>query len=110
MKTNTIHIGGRKSICPDEVMLLEANENYTVLYLENGKKILVATTLKTLEQRFIICQKFIRTHRSHIINIEFISDYQSDNNKIMMQNKKMILISRRRKNAFRLKIDADKHL
>lgn len=110
MKTNTIHIGGRKSICPDEVMLLEANENYTILYLENGKKILVATTLKTLEQRFVDCQKFIRTHKSHIVNIEFISDYQSDNNKIMMQNKKMILISRRRKNAFRLKIDADKHL
>lgn len=108
MKTNTIHIDGRKSICPDEVMLLEANENYTVLYLQNGKKILVATTLKTLEQRFVDCRKFIRTHKSHIINIEFISDYQLDMNLVMMQNKKMILISRRRKNAFRLKIDSDK--
>lgn len=107
MKTNTIHIGGRKSVCPDDIMLLEANTNYTLLYLQDGKKIFVATTLKKLEKRFNVCQNFFRTHKSHIINIEFMTDYQADNNLILMQNQKKILISRRRKNAFQLKLASE---
>ncbi len=31
MKTTKIHIGGRKKICPDEIMMLEGNMNYTDL-------------------------------------------------------------------------------
>jgi DNA-binding LytR/AlgR family response regulator len=104
MKTNKIHIGGRKTVCPDDIMLLEANENYTLLYLQNGKKLLVATTLKTLEQRFDVCQNFFRSGKSYIVNLNYLSDYQLDRNLIIMQNAKTILVSRRRKNAFQLKI------
>jgi DNA-binding LytR/AlgR family response regulator len=104
MKTNEIHIGGRKSVCPDDIMLLEANENYTLLYLQNGKKLLVATTLKTLEQRFYVCRNFFRSGKSYIVNLNYLSDYQLERNLIVMQNDKTILVSRRRKNAFQLKI------
>lgn len=65
MKTNEIHIGGRIKICPDEIMLLEANTNYTMLYLQDGHKLIVATTLKQLEKRFAVCQNFFRPHKSH---------------------------------------------
>ena len=104
MKTNTIHVGGRKSVCPDDIMLLEANENYTLLYLQNGKKLLVATTLKKLEKRFDVCQNFFRPGKSHIVNLNYLSDYQANNNEILMQNQKIIFVSRRRKNTFQLKI------
>ena len=104
MKTNSIHIGGRIKICPDEIMLLEGNANYTVLYLQNGKKLIVATTLKQLEKRFVVCQNFVRPHKSHIVNLDYLSDYQPDSNWFTMQNDKIILISRRRKIAFQSKI------
>jgi DNA-binding LytR/AlgR family response regulator len=104
MKTNEIHIGGRIKICPDEIMLLEANANYTMLYLQDGKKLIVATTLKQLEKRFVVCQNFFRPHKSHIVNLDYLFDYQPDNNLLTMQNHKIILISRRRKMAFQSKI------
>jgi DNA-binding LytR/AlgR family response regulator len=107
METDTIHIGGRKNICPDEIMILEGSANYTVLYLQDGKKLIVATTLKQLEQRFVVCQNFFRPHKSHIVNLDYLSDYQPDNNTLVMQNDKTILISRRRKNALHLRIEAN---
>jgi DNA-binding LytR/AlgR family response regulator len=105
MNTNRIHIGGRLNICPDEIMLLEANLNYTVLYLLGGKKITVATTLKQLEKRFIACQNFFRPHKSHIVNLDYLSDYKASSNKIVMRNHKTVLISRRKKTAFRLLVN-----
>lgn len=107
MKTNTIHIGGRQQVCPDDVVLLEANTNYTVLYLQDGKKLLVATTLKKLEKRFDAYENFFRTHKSHIINMEYMCNYEAKSNQILMPNQKRIVLSRRRKNAFQSKIIAD---
>ncbi len=107
MKTNSIHIGGRQHVCPDEIMLLEASANYTLLYLQNGKKLIVATTLKQLEKRFVVCQNFVRPHKSHMVNLDYLFDYNENSNKIIMQNDKVILISRRRKTAFQSKIDVN---
>ena len=104
MKTKTIHVGGRKKINPDEIMMLEGNMNYTDLYLLNGKKITVATTLKALEERFIICQNFFRPHKSFIVNLNYLSDYQIDSNEFTMQNHRTVLISRRRKIAFQSRL------
>ncbi len=104
MKTNTIHVGGRKKICPDEIMMLEGNTNYTDLYLLDGKKITVATTLKKLEKRFVICQNFFRPHKSFIVNLDYLSDYQANSNEFTMQNDRTILISRRRKIAFQSRL------
>jgi two-component system LytT family response regulator len=105
MKTLTqIHIGGRKSVSPDEVILLEADINYTKLYLLDGKKIHVATTLKQLEKRFVLLQNFFRTNKSYIINLSYMANYQEDTQSILMQNEKSILVSRRRKKDFSLMI------
>ena len=38
MNPTTIHIGGRKKLCPDDIILLEGDANYTVFYLQNGKE------------------------------------------------------------------------
>ncbi len=107
MKTTKIHIGGRKKICPDEIMMLEGNMNYTDLYLLDGKKITVATTLKKLEKRFVVCQNFFRPHKSFIVNLNYLSDYQSGSNEFSMQNDRKVLIARRRKTAFKLRISTN---
>jgi DNA-binding LytR/AlgR family response regulator len=107
MNPTSIHIGGRKNICPDDIILLEGDANYTVLYLLNGKKLIVATTLKQLELRFGLCQNFFRPHKSFIVNLDYLADYQVNSNIFTMQNAKKILISRRKKNAFLSKIESN---
>jgi DNA-binding LytR/AlgR family response regulator len=97
MKTN-IHIGGRKEVCPDEVVLLIADINYTQIICTDGSKLLVATTLKELERRFCANPDFIRTHKSFVVNLQFISNYASlDANFIEMVNAAKVTVSKRRK-------------
>ena len=41
-----MHIDRRKTDHPNDIMRLEADTNYSFLYLHDGKTIYVATTLK----------------------------------------------------------------
>lgn len=66
-----VHIGGRMKVCPSEILYLKADENYTRLFLKGGKSLHVATTLGELEKRFLKLG-FFRTHRSIVINAEFM--------------------------------------
>ena len=56
---------------PDEIIRLEADSNYTRIHFTNRKPLLVARVLKSfipsLESR-----GFIRTHRTHLINVKHI--------------------------------------
>ena len=90
---NLIPIGGRQKVCPDEVIMLKADANYTEVHLSSGKKLIVATTLKTLELRFLPFA-FIRMNKTYMINAQFVSEYQE--NAIKMNNALVIVFSRRR--------------
>ncbi|GAB3507187.1 LytR/AlgR family response regulator transcription factor [Emticicia fontis] len=100
MKLEKIHIGGRMSVDPENVLLLKADHNYTQLYLRNGRTLIVATTLKVLEQRFLLTNFFYRLDRSHMVNLSYVNTYEMNTGKIIMENKQEVLISRRRKTAF----------
>ncbi len=98
MNQASILIGGRKSINPEEVIRLQADINYTRVFLTDGKKILVATTLKEIENRFSAFPKFVRINKSVIINLDCIK--KIDNEQIIFQNGEICKPSRRRKKAF----------
>lgn len=98
MNQSSIFIGGRQNVNPEEVIRLQADVNYTRVFLADGKKILVATTLKEIENRFSAFPKFVRINKSMIINLDCIKNIQ--NEKIMLKNGEMISASRRRKKAF----------
>ena len=98
MNTPSIFIGGRQTINPEEVIRLQADVNYTQVFFADGKKIVVATTLKALESRFRGNPKFFRISRSLIINIDSIK--QINDEQIIFQNGETITPSRRRKKAF----------
>lgn len=93
-----IHIGGRTAIIPQEVIYLKADINYTKVLLSDGKKITVATTLKSMESRFESFPKLVRVNKSTIINIDCIR--QKEEGIITLQNGEKIIASRRRKKAF----------
>ncbi len=94
-------IGGYERISPMAIIMLKADSNYTIIYLENGKQILSSTNIGILEKRlkdFL----FFRPNRSFVINLKFMSGFD-DNHKstrILMQNDTNIPISRRRTAEF----------
>jgi DNA-binding LytR/AlgR family response regulator len=100
MKIEKIAIGGRMSVDPENVLLLKADHNYTQLYLRNGRMLIVATTLKVLEQRFLLTNAFYRLDRSHMVNLTYVNIQEINAGKIIMENQQEVSISRRRKTAF----------
>lgn len=53
-----------------DILFAEANDNYTNLYVQD-KKFLLSSTLKSFEEK-LSGQKYIRVHRSYLVNIEKI--------------------------------------
>ncbi|MES2796880.1 MAG: LytTR family DNA-binding domain-containing protein [Bacteroidota bacterium] len=80
MKTeNQILLGGYRKISPSSILMLRADTNYTITYLVDGTHFLSATTLGILEERLKEFN-FYRTHRSTLINLKYISFFESMSN------------------------------
>lgn len=103
---NRILLGSRRSISPQEVILLTAHANYTQVYLSGRRELTVATTLKTLEKRFAACSDFFRTHKSYLINLNFIKHYNASGEEafVQMENGYRVAVSRRKRGAFHRKV------
>jgi DNA-binding LytR/AlgR family response regulator len=95
MKTHKIHIGGRQRVNPQEVVMLQADVNYTVLFFANGTKAIVATTLKSLESRFVPFD-FFRTHKSYLVNLRCVHHFLEGTNIIQMTDNHTVTVSRRK--------------
>ncbi|MBA4850499.1 LytTR family DNA-binding domain-containing protein [Emticicia sp. BO119] len=90
----TVHIGGRQHVSPQEVIVLIAEINYTIVHFSDGHKTIVATSLKYLEERFHNCN-FFRTHRSYVVNLNYIEKLRQSS--VLLSNGQEIEVSRRRK-------------
>jgi DNA-binding LytR/AlgR family response regulator len=62
----------KKEINPDNIIMLVADSNYTLVHLIDGTKYLYAITLRKFEGKFSN-YSFIRPHRSILLNSKFIS-------------------------------------
>ena len=82
----------------EDIIRCEADGNYTIIIKTSGDKLIVSSTLKTVESR-LIHGKFARPHQSHLIAIDQIRriDYAKG---IMLSDDTLIPISRRRKIKF----------
>lgn len=58
----------------DEIIRCESNRNYTLIFMENKKKVMVSKTLMDFEQ-MLGANSFIRIHKSHLVNINYIEKY-----------------------------------
>ena len=105
MKTNNlIHLGSRMNISPANILMLKSDINYTIIYLDDGSKIMSSTTLGIIEKRLKDFQ-FFRPNRSIIFNLEFMAEYENKTQsgscgKILLKNNEKIALSRRKSNAF----------
>lgn len=83
-----------------DIVYLEAESNYTIIYLKAPPKITVSKTLKDFED-LLSHQVFIRIHHSHIINKNHIQKYiRGEGGQVMMSNGKILDVARRKKEEF----------
>ena len=106
ISSENIWIGNGVSVHPSEVILLSAEINYTIIHFSNGRKKMVAIPLKELERRFSICPSFFRPHKSYLINMSYIRHCNMLVKApfLEMNNNVKVMISRRKKVAFKRKI------
>lgn len=58
-----------------DIIRCQANDNFTDIILTEGKKMLICRTLKHFEG-LLEDYDFMRVHKSHLINIQFIKKYR----------------------------------
>ena len=73
---------------------IEAQSNYSKLIFEDGRELLVAKVLKKFEEQ-LDNTLFIRTHKTHLVNLRFIKSYEGIENKsVVLANGENIAVSR----------------
>ena len=92
------------TIMLSEIILLQAEVNYTHFFLKSGQKLTFAKTLKRFEQELDSSQ-FIRVHRSYLINKNHLQTYDSFLGEVVLTNNHRVSASRRRKETFELQIN-----
>jgi two-component system, LytTR family, response regulator len=90
----------------EDIIRVEANDNYSHFYFTNRPKVIVCKTLKEFEEQ-LISHNFFRVHQSHLINLLYVEAVKSnDGDYVLLQHGHKVEISRRKKAEFlqRLKL------
>lgn len=97
----------------NEITYLEADINYTIFHLKNGKKMVSSFTLKKYETDLQL-NGFLRVHKSFLLNPQFIKHFNQNGKKgtIQLTNGKILEVSRRKLTMVKKQIHLDqtKHL
>ncbi len=94
------------SIPVEQISHLEGDCNYTLVYTKTNRKFVTAYTLKNFEN-ILDKQKFVRVHKSHIVNLNCIEqiDLQKYSGEIKLNCGRHLEVSRRKLKNLTDKID-----
>ena len=88
---------GYKVVNCNDITYCEADGRYTIVHFNEAKSIMVAKLLKHFEIN-LPDETFLRIHKSHLVNINYISEYNSeDKDMIILEGNVSLEISKRRK-------------
>jgi len=83
-----------------DIVRLEAEDNFTHIFLTSGDRITASKTIKTYED-MLQSMNFYRVHKRHVINLNFMRKFiKGDGGYLVMDDGKKIEVSRRRRPAF----------
>jgi len=80
----------------DDIIRLQAESNYTRFFFLDKSEFLSAKTLKEYEE-LLPQERFIRVHRSHIVNKSFINQYNREGMLLVLKDGTSLEVSRRKK-------------
>jgi two-component system LytT family response regulator len=83
-----------------DIINLEAQSNYTVIYFRDHPKLTASRTLEEFED-LLPANMFFRTHHSHLVNLNYIKKYiKGDGGMVELENGRIAGISRSKKVEF----------
>ena len=90
----------------NDIVHLEASDNYTMIHLADGSRYLSSKNIKVYEEN-LNTNIFFRTHKSHIINVEHhLKEFsRSEGNMAIMSTGKTVPIARRKMAGFLTRIN-----
>lgn len=86
----------KKAIPLHEIIMLQGDINYSLIYLQGGRKILVSRTLKNFE-KLLENYNFLRTHRGFLINCNHLLQIDNLHEEAFLTNNLKASIARRRR-------------
>lgn len=102
-----VPVGARRSLSPNDILMLQAEINYTHIILRDGSTVLTSTCMGIIERR-LRKFNFFRPNRSTVVNLNFLEEYvgATENSVkclVIKQGRKNIKVSvsrRRQENFF----------
>jgi len=95
-KITLFHSRGFKIVREKDICYLLADNNCTALFFSDGTKYLDTKTIKIFEQ-MLNHHSFIRIHKSHIINLNYLKEYSNqDGNSVILEDGTELAVSRAR--------------
>lgn len=77
----------------DEILYVEASNNYAIVVLVDGEKIIISKTLKDV-QEVLDNRNFFRIHRQFIINLNKVKAFNKIDCLLTMENNKQLQVAR----------------
>ena len=84
----------------NNIVLIKGDANYSTIYMDGGRVKVVSHTIKFYENH-LENYGFLRIHRGYIINPNYVKEYSSDEESILMANGIKAVVSRRKKYLLR---------
>ena len=78
-----------------QIVRCESDSNYTKIVLTGSNSpLIVSRTLKYVESNYLNTEEFVRTHKSHLINIRYLISKSITSSSIQLNNGDIIPVSR----------------
>ena len=91
---------GFELVATDQILYLEANDNYTHIFLKDKAKITACRTLKEMEAQVQDFDFFLRVHHSYIVNLNEVKKYvRGEGGYLVMSDHSSVAVSRSRKES-----------
>lgn len=84
----------------ETIEYIEAEGVYTRIYLKDRSQLFISKNIKMFEEILCRQENFLRIHRSHIVNTDFISQYNRGEGYLTMTSGSLLKISREKKQWF----------
>ncbi len=88
-----------------DIIMLRAEGSYCELYLSGGEKLLTSKNLKHFEDRMSDIPFFFRCHKSYMVNLKKVIEYNKSENNILLQEKVHGMVSSEKSDVFLEKME-----